>query len=346
MTIEQVLKTIFQPYKGILAADARASSMDKRLKEHDIAVGAEIRARYRTLLFSTPNLERTISGIILAEDTFQNHSMNGVPTREYLAGLGIAVGVKVDGGLTPYNNSKTLQTTQGLEGLQERCARYREQGAVFLKWRSAIPAIGATDDFIETITADMATYAQYVLNNEMVPILEPEILLAGNHSADDTATVFVRVIPALIKALAAKECDPHRCILKTSFITNGLDGKGLSAEEVAKKTLMTFKEVRLDSPKSFYGIVFLSGGLLTEPAITYIQRIKTLAEQPDTAYIFDTPITFSYARALQEPAMTEWKGEDKNILTAQVAFTQTLQHAIKKYKGKEEAPLGSDGKEV
>ena len=346
MTVEQVLKTIFQPYKGILAADARASSMDRRLREHSIAAGEEMRARYRTILFSTPNLERTISGIILSEDTFTHHTIDDTPTHDYLTQLGIVVGVKVDDGLAPFKKNPILKYTKGLKKLQERCAIYKEQGAGFLKWRSAIPAIGATDEFIDTITTDMAAYARCALDNELVPIVEPEILLDGDHSADDTATTFKKVIIKLMQALTKQACDPHNCILKTSFILDGLGRGEMSAEEVAMKTLSTFKEVKIDSKKSFYGIVFLSGGLETKPAIAYIQRIKAIAEKEETPFSFSVPITFSYARALQEPVLNEWEGKEENVLAAQVAFTQTLQHAIKKYKGLEEAPLGSDGKGV
>ena len=320
--------------------------MDRRLEEHGIAAGKEMRAKYRTLLFSTPNLERTISGIILAEDTFQDHAIDGVPTRDYLAHLGIVVGVKVDGGLVPYNEDKVLKRTIGLEGLQKRCASYKERGAGFLKWRSAIPAIGVTDNFITTVVSDMVEYASHALEHGLVPILEPEILLEGSHTAEDTAETFKRTLSALLTALTKRGCDPHHCILKTSFIIDGLDREEVSAEEVAKKTLITLKEAGLDTGKSFYGVVFLSGGLESKRAINYIQQIKAFVEQEGTEHSFAPPITFSYARALQEPVLAVWKGEEENALVAQLAFTQTLQLAVKKYKGLEEAPLAGDGKEV
>lgn len=333
-TIDNTLVTIFQPYKGILAADERPSSMDRRLKEHGIKEGKSVRDRYREILFSTPNLERTISGIILSEDTFTEHTTDGVPTREFLQGLRIAVGVKVDGGLEPHEGSDTLKKTKGLDGLSDRCKQYRQQGAVFTKWRSAIPVIGATDEFIKTVAADMATYAHHAIANELVPIIEPELLLSGDHNTEATEEAFKRVIPAVLAALAEKKCNPQKCILKTSFITDGLTGGVLPAEEAARRTLAALKETKLGGGNSFYGIVFLSGGLESKTAIAYIQRIKALAEQED----FSTPLSFSYARALQEPVLNEWKGKEENILNAQLAFTQTLQHAIKKYKGIEEAP--------
>ncbi|MCY4577279.1 MAG: fructose-bisphosphate aldolase class I [Candidatus Kaiserbacteria bacterium] len=333
-TIEHVLKTIFQPYKGILAADERPSSMDRRLQEYGIADGDAMRSRYREILFSTPNLERTISGVILSEDTFAQHTVGDVLTRDFLRELGIAVGVKVDGGLESYAGSDTLQKTKGLAGLDDRCKQYREQGAGFTKWRSAIPVVGATDDFITTVATDMATYAYHALQNDLVPIIEPELLLRGDHTVEATAETFTRVLPAVLAALAEKKCNPQQCILKTSFITDGLTDGVLSADETAKRTLAVFRETKLDGNKGFYGIVFLSGGLESKTAIAYIQRIKALAEQE----AFKTPLSFSYARALQEPVLLEWKGEETNVLNAQLAFTQTLQHAIKKYKGIEEAP--------
>ena len=339
---EHTLETIFQPYKGILAADERPSSMDKRLAEYGIADGAAMRDRYRAILFSTPNFERTISGIILSEDTFTQHTMDGVPTRDFLQELGIAVGVKVDGGLEPYEGSETLQITKGLDGLADRCRQYREQGAKFTKWRSAIPVVGATDAFVAQVATDIAAYAQCALQHDLVPVVEPELLLSGDHTVADTEAMFVRVMPVVLAALAERGCDPRQCILKTSFITDGLVDGVLSADEAAERTLSVFKKTGLGGTKSFYGIVFLSGGLESQTAIAYIQRIKALAEQEE----FATPLTFSYARALQDPVLREWKGEEANVLTAQLAFTQTLQHAIKKYKGIEEAPLGSDGKAV
>ena len=333
-TIDTTLTTLFQPYKGILAADERPSSMDKRLIEHGIKGGEAIRNKYREILFSTPNLERTISGIILSEDTFSKHAMNNVPTRDFLQELQIAVGVKVDGGLEQYENSNTLKKTKGLDELSDRCKQYRQQGAVFAKWRSTIPVVGATDEFIQDIARDMATYAHHAVGNDLVPIIEPELLLSGDHTIEATEETFKRVMPAVLTALTEKKCNPQQCILKTSFITDGLTGGVQPAEETARKTLAVFKKTGLNGSKSFYGIVFLSGGLESKTAIAYIQRIKALAEQEG----FSTPLSFSYARALQEPVLHEWKGKEENILNAQLAFTQTLQHAIKKYKGIEEAP--------
>ena len=343
--VQTVLKKIFQPYKGILAADARPSSMDKRLEEYGIVPGKARRDAYREMLFSTPNFERTISGVILSEDTFSGHATSGMLTREYLHALGVVVGVKVDTGLQPYDaDPDTLFVTTGLDNLSDRCSLYHSQGAGFVKWRAKIPVFGATDAFLSTIATDMALYANTALRHDLVPILEPEVLLEGDHTAEDSAETLRRVLLAVLAALRSEKCDASRCILKTSFVTDGLSRAALSADVVAKKTLSVFRAANLDAAQSFYGIVFLSGGLPSEIAIEYIQRIKAIAEQEDSEDFFSRPLTFSYARALQMPALQVWQGREDCVLDAQILFTQTLQHAIKKYKGAEEAPLGSDGK--
>ncbi len=338
------LQTIFQEYKGILAADERPSSMDKRLESRGIEPSAEMRSRYRHMLFSTPNLERTISGVILSEDTFADHSIEGVPTRDYLKHMGIAVGVKVDEGLEPYNGSDVLSITTGLETLDKKCAQYAKEGAAFTKWRAVIPVTGVEDAFLAAMASNMATYAQTVLKHNLVPIVEPEVLLKGTNTIDEVAAALERTLEAVVHALRDINCNPHQCILKTSFAATGLDNEPLSADTVAERTLAVFKKIGLDSDKGFYGIVFLSGGLSSETAISYIQRIRAIAEQRGTEFSFGPPLTFSYGRALQDPALTAWDGKDENAYTAQIAFTQTLQHAIKKYKGTEDIPLAGNGK--
>ena len=296
------------------------------------------------ILFSTPNLERTISGIILAENTFNDHNTGGTRTKDLLHSIGIAAGVKVDGGLEPYNGSDTFSVTIGLDDLKDRCCRYADDGALFLKWRSVIPVTSVPDDFLHRIADDCAIYAGHALSCNLVPIIEPEVLLKGHHTLKESSDLMTRVITALLTALQSRSHDPGLCILKTSFAAAGLSAEMKpSIDDVAKETLTALRAARADT---FAGIVFLSGGLPSQTAISLIQRIRALAEQPDTDHSFATPITFSYARALQETMLTAWQGSEENVLAAQVAFTQTLQHAVKKYKGSEEAPLGGDGKEL
>ena len=291
------------------------------------------------LLFSTPNLERTISGVILSEDTFSQHTTGGTLTREYLADLGIVVGVKVDEGLAPYDRDSALSVTKGLENLKEKCAAYRAQGAGFLKWRSVIPVSGADDDFLNTVSSAMAQYATTAIRHDLVPIVEPEVLLSGDHSADATAETLERTITAMLRALRKNRCSPRQCILKTSFVANGLNREPLSADLAAEKTLAVFKKTHLDRQKGFYGIVFLSGGLDSRTAIAYIQRTRAVQEDQNRGFLLTVPLTFSYGRALQEPALREWRGREEKSIAAQIIFTQTLQHAVKKYKGSEDITL-------
>ena len=341
--VMEVLSQLFRPFAGILAADERPASLEKRLSAFGIAPTKENAMRYRELLFSTPNLERTITGVILAEDTFLEHSTEGVATPEYLRRKGIVVGVKVDEGLVPYEGSETLFRTEGLALLEEKCARYAKEGAGFVKWRSVIPAVDAPDAFIATIAQDLAQYASVAVRHGLVPIIEPEIALAGSFSADAVAETLSRVLHAVLSALRQVGCSPHSTILKTSFVTSGLQGAPENPETVAQNTLSVFHRVGLDSQKGFFGIVFLSGGLASSDALHYIQRIKAFAEQEGQPHTFSRPLTFSYGRALQEPFLTEWGGDETKALQAQIAFTQVLQHAIKTYRGPEQAARAGSG---
>ena len=342
--LSSTIQSLFQPYKGILAADERPSSMDKRLASYGIPCGAAMRARCREILFSTPNLERTISGIILAENTFRDHETGGVRTKDFLHSLGIVVGVKVDDGLVPFDGGANLSVTAGLDSLADKCRMYASDGALFLKWRSAVPVLPPVpDSFLRRIADDSATYARCALDNGLVPVIEPEVLLKGNHTTDESAALLKRVIGTTLTALREKGCDPRSCVLKTSFAAAGLSAPSPAVDTVVKETLTALREAKADR---FAGIVFLSGGLPSEDAIAYIQRIRAVGERADTPHSFSQPMTFSYARALQESMLTAWQGKEENVLAAQVAFTQTLQHAVKKYKGSEEAPLGGNGKDV
>ena len=347
MSIEKTLQNIFQPYKGILAVDERSASIKKRLEEYNIPSDQSSINRYREILFSTPNIERTISGIILSEETFSNHTTNGVLTRDFLAERDIIIGVKVDNGLEPYKETEgeeNLYLTKGIETLKKRCKELRDMDVGFVKWRSVIPVSGFSEPFLRAMAATMAEYADIALKHDLVPIIEPEVLLEGNQEVGETKEALKKTLSAVISALKERGCNIHQCILKTSFVTSGLKREPLSADEVAKETLSTFKEVELDNGKSFFGIAFLSGGIPSKFAIQYVQHIKAAAEQVDSKYRFSTPLTFSYGRALQEPVLTAWQGKEEQSLAAQIIFTQTLQHATKKYKGIEEVPQASDGK--
>ena len=334
-TLKETLRTIFQPFKGILAADERPSSLNKRFKKYGIEPNEDTRSEYRRLLFTTPKIERTISGVILSEDTFLNHTIDSILTREWLQGKGIVVGVKVDQGLEQWNDTQDLKITAGLDGLDERCQRYQIMGASFTKWRATIPVGLENKDFMCDVVANLSEYARISLDNGLIPIIEPEVLLSGNHTPAQVAHTLKEVLKLVLDSLRKKECPAQRCILKTSFAAGGLAGKRYSADEVGRETLRAFIDSGLDKRNSFYGIVFLSGGLDSATAIEYIQTIKAMAEKREDDIYFKKPITFSYGRALQLPAMKVWNGDEANTTQAQLIFTQTLQNAVKVYKGAE-----------
>ena len=338
MEIKKTLEMIFEPFKGILAADERPVSIKKKLESAGIEGSEQMIDQYRNMLFSTPSIENTISGVILAHDTFMNHKTESVLTREYLNQKGIVVGVKVDEGLSQYKDTN-LSLTKGLENLEEVCKDVKNKGASFLKWRTTIPVGSLSDEYKTDLSNQLAQYAKVSIENNLVPIIEPEVLLAGNHTLEESATTLKEVLTAVIDGLYKNNVSPNNCILKTSFATQGIEKGYLNSKEVAETTLQVFKDVGLNDQKHFYGIVFLSGGLPSDVAIEYIQVIKNLAEDN-----FTTPITFSYGRALQEPALSEWKGDESNILNAQLKFTETLQKAVKIRKGDEILPGASAGK--
>ena len=345
--IKYTLESIFNGHKGILAADERNSSFKKRFEEWGVEYSDAQRIAYRRMLFSTPDIETTVSGIILSDSTFLNHKVNGILTREFLSSLGIIVGIKVDDGLEQYKDTD-FNLTLGLNTLSDKCYEYKRQGAHFTKWRSVIPAVGPTEDFILEMAAEISEYAKIALAHDLVPIIEPEILLKGNHSMDQMGDTLEKVLKYIISAMDRKGVKTGHCILKTSFVVNGLNDSdnNNNADAVAKKTLDVFKKVGLDNQKEFYGIVFLSGGLESSVAIEYLQKIKTLADDKNGEHFFSTPMTFSYGRALQEPAFKIWNGEEENVLSAQVALTQVLQKTVKMYKGGEKGHGAGDGKSL
>ena len=307
-----VIAHIFSPQKGILAADERPSSIFKRFKKEGIPETEEMSFAYRSLLFTTPSIEQYISGVILSEDIFLNHRIDGGFSRDFLAKKGISVGVKVDGGLVPYTEKEPhLSLTKGFEDLKERCTKYRELGAQFTKWRSVVPVHGATPTFLKALAQDMAQYASIAQQAGLVPIVEPEVLIEGEHSIDDAAKTIQTVLTHIIEALQEHSVDTQACILKTSFACNV--NEHTNEQEVASATIQA-----LMPAKVFGGVVFLSGGLHTKEAIAYLKEVTATST-------LSTPITFSYGRALQNDALTTWKGSDQHIKEAHHIFMETLQ---------------------
>lgn len=305
--MNETVQKILASSKGILAADESTNTITKRFASLSLTSTPELNKKYREMLFSTPNIEKYISGVILFDETIKQG------LGQILTSKGILIGIKVDGGLENFNDTEE-QVTKGLEGLVERLIEYKKIGATFTKWRGVVKIsdIFPTEEFLNETLGRMAKYAKLVQSVDMVPIVEPEVLLDGNHTTTRCAEITEKTLKKLFEILLKEGVDLTKVILKTNMILPGKDS-GVIAEplEVAGATLRTFNS---SIPKEVPGIVFLSGGQTPDQATNNLNEIvKTKGDSP-------WDISFSYGRALQEEAMKVWVGKDENILLAQETF--------------------------
>lgn len=314
-------RSLFAPGKGLLAADESVHTATVRLASYGIATGAEMRRQYRDLFFGADGIERYLSGIILFSETLLEKGNDGKLFPASLAARGIIPGVKVDGGTEPMSASSAELITQGLLDLPERLALYRKQGAAFTKWRAVIRIDGdqlPTAMAIHENAKRLASYAKEVQSAGLVPILEPEVLYEGKHSRARARAVLAETLGTLFSVLDEHSVDRASIILKTSMVLSGKEsGKKDTPEEVAKDTLDALRE---SVPAQVAGIVFLSGGQTPDQATENLAAIAKLAKEGTTPW----PLTFSYARAIQEEALALWKGEEANVPAARAAFLSRL----------------------
>ncbi len=316
-----IARSFFAPGKGILAADESASTATKRLAAYGIPASAEMRRQYRDLFFGTEGIEAHLSGVILFSETLAEKGNDKKFFTKSLAARGIAPGVKVDLGTEPMSDSPDELITQGLLDLPGRLITYKKQGAVFTKWRAAIRIDG---DHLPTAAAihenakRLANYAKEVQSAGLVPILEPEILHEGKHSRQRACAVMTEMIGTLFSVLNEHAVDRASLILKTSMALSGSEsGKKDTPEEVALDTLAALRE---SVPSQIAGVVFLSGGQTPDQATENLRAIRKLARETEAPW----PLTFSYARALQEEALLAWKGQRENVPAARAAFLDRL----------------------
>jgi fructose-bisphosphate aldolase class I len=308
--------------KGILAADESDGSADKRLEQHGIKTGPEMRRKYRDLFLSAPGIEQYLSGVILYEETLHQKAGDGTPFAELLLKKGIIPGIKVDQGLEPFPEGGDEHITKGLIGLPERLTEFRAKYSTgFTKWRALITIDGTRLPTPQAIVENARRLASYALEAQkagMVPLVEPEVLLDGPHSRVRSKEVLSQVIRTLVSALEDQGVDVSGVILKTSMVISGSkSGKTDTPEEVAADTLDVLLE---DVPRDMGGVVFLSGGQSTEQATENLRAIEELARERNAPW----HLTFSYARALQDEALTIWQGKDENIDAAREAFLKRL----------------------
>jgi fructose-bisphosphate aldolase class I len=322
LDLRECAAAILSKGKGILAADESDATADKRLALYGIATGESSRRQYRDLFLNTSGNEEYLSGVILYEETLLQKADNGMSFPELLRSKGIIAGIKVDQGLEPFPGSPEETITNGLLGLPERLAHFRDTfGTSFTKWRAAIIIKGTelpTALAMHENAKRLAMYALEVQKANMVPIVEPEVLISGDHSRLRTREVMKDMLTLLVAALEDTNVDLHAVILKTSMVVSGdKSGKNDTAEEVARDTV----DVLLETvPASIAGIVFLSGGQTTEGATQNLAAITAYAKEKNAPW----PLTFSYARALQDEALTAWAGKEENIPAARAAFLARL----------------------
>ena len=299
--------------KGVLAADESSGTCEKRFKSVNVECTEENRRIYRGLLFTTPGVEQYVSGVILFDETIRQKTNDGTPFPAYLAGKGIIPGIKVDKGAMDLALCPGEKVTEGLDGLRARLAEYFKLGARFAKWRAVI-TIGEGIPSHACLYANahaLARYAALCQEASIVPMIEPEVLLDGNHSVERSEEVTEATLRATYAACAAHHVSFEHLILKTSMVVSGKDNpRQAPVDEVAERTVRVLKRT---VPAAQPGIVFLSGGQSDEAATAHLNAMAAMKGLP-------WPLTFSYSRALQNPALKTWRGEAKNAVAAQKAF--------------------------
>jgi len=312
-TLESVARKLVAPGKGILAADESSGTIEKRLKSINVPSTEENRRAYRDLLFTTKGAGEFISGVILYDETIRQTARDGRSFVEVLEQQGIIPGIKVDKGAKAMANFPKEKITEGLDGLRDRLTEYRKLGARFAKWRAVI----AIDDGIPTQTCidanaeALARYAALCQEGDLVPIVEPEVLMDGTHTIERYFEVTEQTLRSVFNALAAHRVLLEGMLLKPNMVLSGKDcPQQASVQEVAEATVRCLKRV---VPAAVSGIVFLSGGQTDQQATEHLNAMNQLPDLP-------WQLSFSYGRALQAPVLKAWKGEAANVSAAQEAF--------------------------
>jgi fructose-bisphosphate aldolase class I len=309
---------IVAPGKGILAADESTPTITKRFQAVGIESSAESRRAYRTLLATAPGAQDYLGGVILFEETLGQAADDGTPLPRLLAEHAILPGIKVDKGTTPLEGAPGDLITQGLDGLGERLATYKAQGARFTKWREvyAITDRNPTPLGIDANAEVLARYAAICQAAGLVPIVEPEVLIDGDHTLERCYEVSEAVLHAVFDALHRHRVLLEGIVLKPNMVVPGKgSARKASPDEVAAATLDV---LRRTVPAAVPTINFLSGGQAPEEATANLNAINAM--DPRAPWV----VSFSFARALQDPVMHAWKGEARNVPAAQKAFVHRL----------------------
>ena len=311
--LKRTIKDMVIIGKGILAADESVNTAAKRLASINVESNEETRRQYRNLILTAPGIGKYICGVILFEETLYQKTDSGVLFPQHLKNVGVVPGIKVDGGLADFNN-KGEQYTKGLDGLGERLEKYKKAGARFTKWRAVylISDDTPSEELINKNAADLAKYTKVCQQHGLVPIVEPEVLIDGAHSIGQCHEATEKVLKAVFEALKKEDAAIGLCILKPSMVISGKQAANRAGvDDVAKRTVEVLKKT---VPTELPSINFLSGGQGPEEATAHLNRMHTLGAK------LPWHVSFSYARALQEPALKAWYGRQENLEKGQKAF--------------------------
>ena len=319
MNIQQLQKTahaIVAPGKGILAADESSGTIKRRFDSIDVESTEENRRNYRELLFRTQGANEFISGVILFDETLRQNGADGTPLVKVLQDQGIIPGIKVDKSTNPLANASGELITDGLDGLRDRCKEYYELGARFTKWRAVI-TIGDDIPSQHCIDANahlLARFAALSQEANLVPIVEPEVLMDGTHSIDRCYEVTLATLRQVYYELGRQRVDLTGTLLKPNMVLSGKDASGRAGpEEVAEKTIDCFMRT---IPAAVPGILFLSGGQSDDEATVNLNAICQQAAKVSTPW----QLSFSYGRGLQAAPLEAWGGKAENVESAKQAY--------------------------
>jgi fructose-bisphosphate aldolase class I len=317
--LKSVASAIVAKQKGVLAADESSPTIKKRFDSIKVESTEENRRRYREILFTAEGVERYIGGVILFDETLRQGTRDGTPFAKLLSSRGIVPGIKVDKGaklLALYPGDKVAE---GLDGLRERLAEYKQLGAKFAKWRAVIEINERDIPSAFGIHANahaLARYAALCQEIDIVPIVEPEVLMDGAHDIDRCEVVTSQVLEAVFA-----ELDAHRVVFDGMLLKPNMVIPGMKCPQQASVQLVaeaTLRCLRRYVPAAVPGIVFLSGGQSAEDATDHLNAMNAMGPQP-------WQVSFSYGRALQAPVLAAWKGQESNVAAAQKALLKRCQ---------------------
>ena len=325
-TLEEIANYIVSDGKGILAADESSGTIEKRFKSINVESTEDNRRKYREMLFRSPVMAETIGGVILFDETLRQKSSDGDYLRNVILDHGSLPGIKVDQGVKEFEGGSDEKITTGLDGLHERCQEYEKLGAKFTKWRAVINVsdeIPSNNCISENMNA-LAEYALIAQQNNMVPIVEPEVIMDGSHSVERCHEVTNQTLLVLFEMLDKKNVNIKGTLLKPNMVVSGTENNYQAPiEEVAEKTLQCLKS---SVPDELPGIVFLSGGQSDLDATAHLDAMNKIGG-------FKWKLSFSYGRALQQAALKTWAGKDENLEAAQKAFSHRAVMNMKAAQG-------------